>query len=181
MQRPTASTGGVAALLRELDTKRDASATDEGGRGGGLALLSLLHIVAGISAILGAVFLTDAQNWTNAAFLAAGDVPARVVASGVVFALCVLVFGAFTFLDATYFLGTSIAVTGSAMGLATLSIGLGASLAVLAAVATKALVFWCLMVAFGATCITLGMQTAAIVSTLITQNAPLNSAILRAL
>jgi hypothetical protein len=179
-----ASTGGLATLLRELAPKTERRLDEEEGGGDqtlGLSLVALLHVVAVVLGVLAAVFGREKGRWTNDSFLIGGEVPARVVAASTVYALSALMHAIFTFIDANFYLGTSISVTGTSLGLAIVAVGLGGALTLVAALAMTEQVYWYVLGSFSATCILLGTQTAAILTTLIGANTSLKSAISRSL
>ena len=112
MRNKSAPTGTLPELLRELQPRESGTsrADDESsGQTWGVVIVGLLHVAALLFGVLAAVNLGEKSHWVNAGLLVGGDVPGRVVATGAVFALCLLAFSAMTFIDATFFLGTSVA------------------------------------------------------------------------
>lgn len=183
--REAVATAGLSSLLLELQPRDRASSEPnasgaQSSQSSGLGLVVLIHVATILLGVLAAVYVGDSKRWANESLLIGGDVPGRIVAVGAIFALCILATSLLALVDSQLHLGTSIAILGATMALQCVSVGLGAALSVLAALAMDEVSFWLVFAAFTGACITMGTQAGAIISTLIKQS-PLASAIARAL
>ena len=171
------ATAGLASLLTDLAPRERGAAPSEG-QGCAIAAVAVLHVFNVLVAVMAAFSLSDKTRWEQ--LLIGSDVPGRVVAVGAIFAMSMAAASLTTLVDAQCYLGTSIALLGTTMALQFLATGLGAALSVLAALATDEFTFWLLMLSFTGSCLALGVQAGAILSTLIRQS-PLATAIARVL
>lgn len=174
--RPTVGTGGLPQLLATLQPEEQKRADASDGSGV-LGALALLHVIASVALIAGALIASETSGFRTDTLLVGGAVPSTFIALCITAVCTQLGFAILSAVDAAYYLCTRVAITGAAFVLGLATTGFAGALTVVASLQLSETLYWLWLIATLCAGFALGLQLATILAILVKNNAPLLKAI----